>query len=129
MRGCAVLTSLRTTGGHAFQTVMEKFHIAQAATKTISHQDPVTVSFVKQEHADEHQVEEEIIMRARVMTEHFANCLERVSCICETGIDRAKSAQAEALKLFQTEGVIVSVTNNSTLLFLSSNSQFVNRLA
>jgi hypothetical protein len=49
-------------------------------------------------------------IKARELTQHFANCLERVAVINETGIDRVRQAQADALGLFQTEGVIVSMS-------------------
>jgi hypothetical protein len=57
-----------------------------------------------------HHTEAEAIIKAREITEHFANILERVAVINETVIDRAKQAQVEQLKLFQTEGVIVGVS-------------------
>lgn len=83
------------------ETAKGKLHLSQSAANT---------SFPEETIAVKRHSEQETIMKARVMTEHYANCLERVAVINETGIDRAKSAQAETLKLFQTEGVIVSQT-------------------
>ena len=50
------------------------------------------------------------VKKTRQITEHYANCLERVAIINETSLERAKLSQEEVAKLFQTEGVIVSVT-------------------
>jgi len=104
--------SLRAVLRAAYEAVpVDKSGIAIAETGTSKSQMCISSA--------ENSSKEETILKARELVEHFANCLERIAVINETGIDRAKQAQVGVLSLFQTEGVIVSLEGSNSAVELS----------